>query len=290
MINNKYLPFAKYQRGSLGDQLRAALKGNKSATNAETKLNPFKDDVTVDPNANKNTNGNGGQQQQQNGNGGQQQQQPNVNDYFKNQGLFANINSKNFVQAMKDGDEEAVQGMLEQMMLDATQVALTSATKVANARIEKAVTQAREEMTSSTQHSLAIEQMHEQLGFTSDETIAPLAEDILKKFLGKKDMTVSKAIAATKSYFEQTAKAMGAKLPESNNKGDKGQQNGQRRQNSNNNNSDNDVKPEDQDFLALLSDGRHTVESVNKSANFANASNQGGGNGGEVDLEALLNS
>ena len=177
--------------------------GNNNGSNLP---NPF-------ATGNNNNNGNDGN----NGNGGgnNQNQSPNAADqarqrreYYAQTGLYQNLDFGQFQKDVAEGNAEGMTQFMQQLSENAVNVAILSSQKLIKGAVDKAVSDASDNATARVRNDMAVEMMHQQMEFTRNPAIKPMAEQVLNGFIAQGN-DATKAVELTKQYFDATAKAMG---------------------------------------------------------------------------------
>lgn len=170
-----------------------------SENNTETNLNPF---ARSSDNA-QSPGGTNAQQSQQ-----QQQQQPadrtaQVRDYYRQTGLYNDLDYGKFIDAVREGDAESATEFVNNMLENAVRVSINAANKLVEANVSRAIEDAVDQSTATTRNELALGQLVEEMEFLNDESVRPVAENVLNGFLAQ-GMSVRAALDASKKYFEKT--------------------------------------------------------------------------------------
>jgi hypothetical protein len=164
-----------------------------------------------------NSAGNGTQQPTNQGTQQQPQQQPQEHNAF----LDAHIaqmnltNGLNFDAMAQGGDPEVIKTTFNSFAKNAYLGIMRDVNAVMEQRINDAVTKAVEKSTGTVQSWQAVERMQSALPFTSDPNIAPVANSVLQKFLGK-GQPLELAIKNTGEYFRNMSSRIGGGAPEGN--------------------------------------------------------------------------
>lgn len=247
-------------------KIKKNLQG-KDQNNTDNKLNPYAKAVTLDAEGNPISDAANVQQN------ATQATEANATDatarmqnFLQTSGAFKSINPQALLDAVRDADVEAIQTIFEGVVSDAVQTAMTGSGRISAARIESAITDVKDTILNDTRSDLAETQMFEELPYLNDEAISPVAKEALQGFLKQQNGDVKKAIDNVKTYFNQIASATGA-MPK-----DQGTNN--QNQNYNNANEDEQNRANNTDFVALFSNDRQTVDSVNADANIQSPENQ----------------
>lgn len=147
-------------------------------------------------------------------NGQQQQQQggtPNVADYIKGLKLTREIDLRAVGEKLQNGDATALQPILDQFGSNMYQSMMVDFNRLLDLKInqtlEKSIATSRTEF----QDNMAQQQLSEALPFTSDPLVRPLAIQIFKQALSKKQ-TIDQAIKTVGDYFSHTMKVAGKDL------------------------------------------------------------------------------
>jgi len=183
--------------------------GNK--TNKKVSTNPFAKPATKNGNEDQAGGNEPGKQtaaptnQQQSS----EERQRQVREFMKKSGLYEGIDMEGFMSAVRDGDAEKAGAIFARAMENSVNVATVAAQRLVKQR-EDVI---REELSASTQaefrNDLAVQQLHEDLPFTAQEAVSPIAEDVLNGFLAQ-GIPVRDAIEKTGQYFRETAEAAGS--------------------------------------------------------------------------------
>lgn len=255
--------------------------GTKSSkTNIDSNLNPFAKPANNDGNKGGDNNGNNSPPNNQ------QQQQPDPNSQFqkfcRDNGMFEGLDLQGFMKAVADGDTDKAGEFFMQSMLATARVAMAGADKLATAKMQKAMEETALRANAMTSTQLLTQEMHERLGFTRDPALAPMAEDVLNRFLAKGE-SAETALENTEKYFKQFALAAGSKfglqsVEQSMRPGSQGFRGSQMQQNDND-----DGGSADMDWIDVLTSGAH-------SANASEQNSNGGSSDGNANANAGVTS
>lgn len=196
-------------------------------------------------------------QQQSNTQQAQQQAVPatidpkkQMQEFMETNGLYKDLDMGGFVESVRNGDIEKSTAFLSQALQNSVMTALNAASKIADAKVEKAMKKVSTDSTSESRTQFAVEQMYstEALKFAKEPSIAPIAEGALKNFL-EKGQSVSEAIKSVEKYFEQTLSLAGKQFGYV-------KHDTQRRSGFNNartiDDADDNASNDDNDFVAIL--------------------------------------
>lgn len=221
--------------------------------NTKDNLNPWEqsdnNDTTQQQNSQQQQNQ---QQQQQNQQTAQQDNQKSMQSFFKQSGLYDNVNVNELFEAISNNDADKATAVLHTLLENAATVALMGARKMSQAEVQKAIESAKDDFTKTTRNDLAEQQMHERLPFTKKKEVSPMAKTVLDGFINNKGMSVDEAINATEQYFKSIGQEFGAPIDASN---DRPGNSGFRRQPAANQQNDNNSDENDQDWVNFLTSG-----------------------------------
>lgn len=151
--------------------------------------NPF---AAANNNNNGNDGGNGSAGGGGNGNnagGGQQQnaadQAKQRREYYAQTGLYQNLDFNQFQKDVMENNAEGVASFMQQMSENAVNVAILSSQKLIRSAVDKAVADASDNATARVRNDMATESMHQQLEFTRNPAIKPVAEQVLNGFIAQ---------------------------------------------------------------------------------------------------------
>lgn len=187
---------------------RSGNKGSKA--NIDSNLNPFGKPATNEQQNNGN-NGGGNNNNPAPNNG--QARDPNVEfkKFCRDSGMFENLDLEGFVEAVGKGDTAKAAEFFMESMLSTARVAMAGADRLATAKMNQAMEATAVRASAMTSTQLLTNEMHERLGFTKDPAMAPLAEDVLNRFLAKGE-SADVALDNTEKYFKEFALAAGGKF------------------------------------------------------------------------------
>lgn len=235
--------------------------GTKSAkTNIDSNLNPF-----AKPANNNQQQGNPppGDQQQNKQNDGD----PDAafNKFCRDNGMFEKLDLQGFMKAVADGDVDKAGEFFMQSMLSTARVAMAGADRLATAKMSKAMEETALKANAMTSTQLLTQEMHERLGFTKDPAVAPLAEDVLNRFLAKGD-SAETALENTEKYLKEFAVAAGGRfgmrVDSEMRPGSQGFRNSQMQQNDND-----DSDSGEMDWMDVLTSGAGSSNVAPQNAN-----------------------
>jgi len=248
-------------------------KGNKGESNTEVLLNPF---------AKPGDNGNSGKGDDKTVVAPTQmtseEQDAAVRGFMKKEGLYEGIDANAMMAAAASGDGEVFGQHLARAMENAVRVSTIAAERLTKAQVATASAAAVNEAQQGTRNEMARTQLNKDLPFTQEPELAPIADTVLNGFLAQ-GQSVPEAIASTGAYFEATAKTAGQHFgmqvePTQNQR--PGQQSFRQ---SNDNPNDNYSGPgqnnQGDDWVAHLTSGNESFESIN------NVADPGGQSAGE---------
>lgn len=226
---------------------------DRSRTNNDDNLNPFAtpDDNNSDDNRNTRTVDNANSS-----NSGDRSGQ--IREYYNQQGLYANLDRRIFLEAVRDGDEEKAGVFLDQMLENAVNVSITAANRLIAAQVNKAKKDAVDEAHGRVHNDLAFDSLTRELPFLKDPAVEPVARTVLNGFIAQ-GLSMNEALKRSARYFEKTvgagAQHYGYEQSRRNQRtNSRGFNDGRSRQFDNN---DNDRRafadPEDTDWTAILS-------------------------------------
>lgn len=133
----------------------------------------------------------------------------NAADAFKNHidglDLTAGIDMNKISEGIKEGNFEDLTSAFKTVAGNAYQNAIMDSTKIMDAKIEKAVSNAVSQAKGNYQADQATQQLHTALPFTKDAAIAPVATAVMTQLIGK-GKSSEEAIMGVKAFFAQTSK------------------------------------------------------------------------------------
>lgn len=238
--------------------------GKGDGSNKKVTLNPF-----AKPSNNSNSddaakNKTGGENEMTS-----EQQDRAVQDFMKKNGLYEGIDIQKMMQAASSGDEEVFGAQLARMMENSVRVSTVAAERLTRAQVQAAREQAVNEAQSGTRNELAREQLHKDLPFTAEPALAPVADTVLNGFIAQ-GQSVAEAIKSTGEYFEATAKTAGqhfgmqVETPSGQRPGTRPFSQSRGGQDNNNYSGPGQSDKED-DWVAHLTSGNETFESINQT-------------------------
>lgn len=150
----------------------------------------------------------GTQQQQAPATQGQPPADPGtfLNNHIATLNLTNGIDMAQIAEQMRDGDHSGMQAALGTIAANSYRAAMLDANKLINAKVESAITEAQKRSGADFASTMALQQLHEALPFTSDDLVKPMAENVFLRFI-KKGQSVQDAIKNTGEYFKHTMQA-----------------------------------------------------------------------------------
>jgi len=233
--------------------------------NVDNNLNPFakkKDNKDGDSNANANDNN----KVKAESNDASSKKDFSMREFYKKAGLYEGISMKDLSAAIRDDDEEKASAVMAKMMENAVSVALTQSNKLADAKIAAVKDVVVQETKSSAEMDMAVRQMNGALPFTSHEAVAPVAKQVLTGFL-EKGLSIDDAVKNTSEYYKEVAQESGQHFGfDMREKGDTSGFSNSRMQHEHHNKNNNNEESDDEDWIATLTSGNQTEESVQAAA------------------------
>jgi hypothetical protein len=155
-----------------------------------------------------------------------------VENYLKTNGLEPIVLTDADKEALKTGDFQSVMDRINQKILNGHMRAVSTANQLIKGQVEKAVKDAVGQSTTVLRDTKAREALQTALPWTRNTEYAPLAESVLKRFLGKTNNDIGKSVILTKIFFEKQASAMDPEAGSNRNLGGSNRQGGRSPQNS----------------------------------------------------------
>lgn len=131
--------------------------------------------------------------------------------------LAGGIDAGKIMQDMQSGNTESFTAALKQVGESAYKASIKDSNKLVQAQVKKAVEDAVGEANGNFNSSMAIRDLNDQLPYTADPALAPVAKGVFTQFL-KKNNTQAEAIKLTDDYFKHTVGLLGGKIDKSNGK------------------------------------------------------------------------
>lgn len=217
---------------------------NNGGNNDEIFANMWNDDA---PQRNEINNQNN--QQQQNNNQTQNNDNNNAanqfNDYIKNLNFSNGIDMDAIQNDLAQGNVKSLAAAMQTAGQNAYRQAILDAQKLIKQNVDQAVNSAVNKSRGMMHADTAVREMNEKYPYTKDKAIAPVAEEVLKRFL-KKGQDYDTALINVDKYFKRTSELLG---------GNKGRPRNQGfGNNSNTGNDFMDDHADGLDFMSILSE------------------------------------
>jgi len=221
-------------------------------------------------------------------------------EFIRSQGLYEGIDMSEFVNAVQTQNTAKAAEIFQLGMANAVKVAMIGAQRIVGSSAQRATETASESARTAVMRQMAMRELQRQLPFASDEALAPLVETTFNGFLTQANDDMQSAIDNTVKYFESSAKQMGRHFglkeqprgdarPGSRGFSDsRGSGNNMQNDNDNNNGDGDDGE---YDFIAALTSGQQTFETMTSAAAPTGraqptpASNAGNNNGNDNAAE-----